>query len=178
MLSHPLLENLHIVPTIRCVVSMHDSGLVHSHCVRFDRDTITSLALSSRNAYLTSRERELAAPALYAALQAAKKAWLEGRSKDECLQQARAIIEATRERVATDESGGDERIEIRLDYFEMNDPETFEIVPSAMRRSEWECVPDGEGRPIILSGAMWVGQTRLIDNIALGNTKRLGILED
>lgn len=71
---------------------------------------------------------------------------------------------------------GSDEIELRLDYVSMNDPETFEQLPSAITRSEWESSED-EGRPVILSGAMWVGRTRLIDNIVLGDSKRLGILE-
>lgn len=65
---------------------------------------------------------------------------------------------------------------MHLDYLEMNDPETFDVLQDDVTRAEWE----GKitGRPIILSGAMWLGKakTRLIDNIILGDAQALGIL--
>lgn len=140
-------------------------------------DPSTSLALSSRNAYLTSRERELVAPALYAALQAAKQAWLENQSKAQCVQRAGEIIETTRRKYAKEtSSGGSDEGNIRLDYISMNDPDTFEVLPDAISKADWEGSGDA-GRPVILSGAMWVGRTRLIDNIVLGDAKKLGILD-
>ncbi|CAL1714289.1 unnamed protein product [Somion occarium] len=150
LLSHPTLENLFIVPT--------------------KRDAKSSLALSSRNAYLTPSERELAAPTLYAALQAAKTCWESGSSKAEVIANAYNLVE----RKAQELSSLETRIDMRLDYLEMNDPETFEVVPGEETRSAWEL--EGHNRPVILSGAMWVGRTRLIDNVVLGDVARLGII--
>ncbi|GBE89562.1 Pantoate--beta-alanine ligase [Sparassis crispa] len=157
LLSHPLPENLHIVPTAR--------------------DRASLLALSSRNAYLTPRERKYAAPALYAALQAGQRAWTAGSSKAECIARAIAVIDETSPKLVSDADV--EPVEIRLDYIEMNDPETFDVLPDDVTRREWETqLQDGvKGRPVILSGALWIGRTRLIDNVILGDGRTLGIIE-
>ena len=73
-------------------------------------------------------------------------------------------------------------IEMKIDYIEMNDPDTFDVLPDETTMASWVSESQGRGRPAILSGAMYVGQgekrTRLIDNIVLGDAKRLGVLED
>ncbi|KAI9062485.1 Pantoate-beta-alanine ligase [Trametes sanguinea] len=148
LLSHPEPQNLIIVPTTR--------------------DPVTSLALSSRNAYLTAHERKSVAPALYSALQAARDAWEENATKAECIRRAKAVIEDKQREV----NGS---VDLRLDYIEMNDPDSFEVVSDAVSRRQWE--GDVVGRPVVLSGAMWVGKTRLIDNIILGASHSLGIVE-
>ncbi|CCM02526.1 uncharacterized protein FIBRA_04628 [Fibroporia radiculosa] len=153
LLSHPSPENLHIVPTAR--------------------DPVTSLALSSRNTYLTPRERELAAPALYAALMVAQSAWSSGDNIDTCIQRARQVISETETRL---NSGQHEKIDMKLDYIEMNDPETFNLLSGVTTKAQWEAEKD-EGRAVVLSGAMWVGKTRLIDNVILGDPRRLGIVD-
>jgi len=56
-------------------------------------------------------------------------------------------------------------VHVKLDYIEMNDPETFDAV-------DWDTRSE-DGRPVILSGAVWVGKTRLIDNILLGDASHL-----
>ncbi|KAI0773326.1 Pantoate-beta-alanine ligase [Trametes elegans] len=148
LLSHPEPHNLFIVPTVR--------------------DSTTSLALSSRNAYLTAQEREEVAPVLYAALQSAKSAWESGASKAGCIQRAQAVIQNKKREVG-------DATDLRLDYIEMNDPESFEVLPASVSRKEWEAhVPDN---PVILSGALWVRKTRLIDNLVLGARHTLGIVE-
>lgn len=53
---------------------------------------------------------------------------------------------------------------VRLDYVEMNDPDTFEVLDGASMAAEGA---------VILSGAVWVGTTRLIDNIVLGNANKI-----
>lgn len=61
----------------------------------------------------------------------------------------------------------------------MNDPDSFEIISDNVTAASWD-MPGGakpcRNRPVILSGAMWVGKTRLIDNIILGDASQLGIL--
>lgn len=57
----------------------------------------------------------------------------------------------------------------------MNDAESFEVLSDVVQREEWEA--GFAGRPVILSGAMWVGKTRLIDNIVLGARHTLGIVD-
>ena len=63
---------------------------------------------------------------------------------------------------------------------EMNDPETFDVLPDEVDRTIWEKEGGRKGRPVILSGAMYVGgtRTRLIDNLVLGDRASLGVLED
>jgi len=151
LLSHPTEENLFIVPTAR--------------------DPTSSLALSSRNAYLTPPELQNAAPTLYLALQTAKTAWNSGKTKQQCIEQACSIISSKATELSTKD------IDINLDYIEMNDPESFEIIQDESTKTSWsEGEKGGEERPVVLSGAMTVGRTRLIDNIVLGDTKRLGIV--
>jgi pantoate--beta-alanine ligase len=122
------------------------------------RDPIDGLALSSRNVYLIQDERKVAG-ALYAALKAAETAWLAGHAKRVCIEKAEEVIEGTKK----DAEG---RINIRMDYVEMNDSTTFDVLDLERTR-----VREEEG--IILSGAMWVGKTRLIDNIIFGDANRI-----
>jgi pantoate--beta-alanine ligase len=135
-LPHPTPSGLHIIPTAR--------------------DPIDGLALSSRNAYLTTTERQRA-PAFYAALQEAARTWATGASKREALRHALEQLEVVKD------EGEKHGVEIRVDYVEMNDLDTFEEVGD-------EQVQRPDGAPVILSGAVWFGRTRLIDNIVLGNT--------
>ncbi|KAI0057434.1 Pantoate-beta-alanine ligase [Artomyces pyxidatus] len=134
-MAHPAPERLHIVPTAR--------------------DPASGLALSSRNAYLSEAERRTA-PALYAALQAAARAWDAGESKARCVRGAVDVLEAAAR------AGAAEGVEVKVDYVEMNDPGTFEVLGEEARREE---------APVVLSAAVWVGRTRLIDNIVLGDTR-------
>jgi pantoate--beta-alanine ligase len=134
-LSHPTPLGLHIVPTMR--------------------DPVDGLAHSSRNTYLTPAERQLA-PVFYAALQGAAQVWATGATKQKAIHCALEQLEATKER------GKAHGVQIRIDYIEMNDAETFEALGD-----EQVQLPDGAAA--ILSGAVWFGRTRLIDNIILGN---------
>ncbi|KAF8460458.1 Pantoate-beta-alanine ligase [Russula ochroleuca] len=133
--SHPTHDNLHIIPTAR--------------------NAANGLALSSRNIYLTPCERRLA-PTLYAALQDAGQVWAAGASKQEAVRRALDRLGAAKD------EGAKDGIEIRVDYVEMNDPDTFEVLGDGQ-------VQRSDGAPVILSGAAWFGRTRLIDNVILGN---------
>jgi pantoate--beta-alanine ligase len=96
------------------------------------------LALSSRNQRLDPHQRKLA-PALYRALNQAAAALGEGiRDVDEVKRRARSRIPPG--------SG------VRLEYLEVVDPETFRPVANI-------------ARSVVIAGAMWVGATRLIDNV-------------
>jgi len=96
------------------------------------------LALSSRNQRLDSRERQLAL-ALVRALQQVKAAIAAGVSGVGDLKQLAA------RQIPPDPS-------LRLEYFELVDPVDFQPVQRV----------DG---PVVAAGALWVGATRLIDNM-------------
>ena len=93
------------------------------------------LAMSSRNAYLTARERA-EAPSLHSALLALRDALERGRSKDEAIAAARAALSP----VAVPE------------YFDVVAAATFEPV-------------DHLRSPAFVIGAARLGETRLIDNL-------------
>ncbi|KAJ7255478.1 Pantoate-beta-alanine ligase [Mycena haematopus] len=129
----------------------------HIHIVSTARDPSDNLALSSRNAYLSVEGRKLA-PTLYRALKVAEQAWNNGLQKAACVERATDIVR----KVASAGAGGD--LHIRLDYIEFNDSDSLEPLEGT------RCKEPGL-QPVILSGAMWVGSTRLIDNIVLEDLK-------
>ena len=96
------------------------------------------LALSSRNQRLDPDERQLA-PALYHALQRVKSAIAAGVSNVSELKQ-----------LAATQIPLDPRL--RLEYFAIVDPVDFQPV-------------DAVTGPVVAAGALWVGTTRLIDNM-------------
>jgi pantoate--beta-alanine ligase len=96
------------------------------------------LALSSRNQHLNTAERALA-PALFRALGVARDAIAAGTAD------AAAV-----KRQASESIPADGRL--RLEYLELVDPWTFQPV-------------DRVSGPVVAAGALWVGATRLIDNI-------------
>ena len=140
LLSHPEPDNLRIIPT--------------------SRDPSDGLALSSRNTYLTVDGRKFA-PTLIQALRAAETAWAEGHTKTECIARATAIVEDKMSQART----GGLKVNAELDYLEMNDADSFEVLGPHVRDSDVDLV--------ILSGALRVDQTRLIDNILLGKKDRI-----
>lgn len=123
------------------------------------RASTDSLALSSRNAYLSPEEREFAGT-LYAALQLAQRTWGKGESSvEEVIGQAQLYVQ--QRAVDAEEKG----VKLRLDYISLTDPETFEPV-------DW--VQNNEpGRTAILAGAVFVGTTRLIDNLICGDASTI-----
>lgn len=135
LLSHPEPDCLHIVPTMR--------------------DVDGRLALSSRNAYLTEQER-VVADTLYRALESATKSWEAGLTKSQ------SILRATQDVVEKTQGEVEGKVEMRLDYLQINDASSFEIIGD-------EVTKDTVSGPLIFSGALWLGKTRLIDNIVLGN---------
>ncbi|KAF8671961.1 Pantoate-beta-alanine ligase [Rhizoctonia solani] len=115
------------------------------------------LALSSRNAYLQGKEKEVAGT-LRGALKAVEKAWYAGMSRSEALAAGRQYVDE----VVQANAG---QVEMKLDYIEMNDPHTFEPLGEDVNSG---AAASGKGPGVILSGALWVGRTRLIDNVLLG----------
>jgi pantoate--beta-alanine ligase len=98
------------------------------------------LAMSSRNAYLDPKQRKQAL-ALHRSLLRAKKSWNSG----EC--NAAKIVAAAQEEFAEEKS-------VRLDYFEIVDPDNLDPL-------------DDVGNGALVAVAAFVGQTRLIDNLVL-----------
>jgi len=96
------------------------------------------LAMSSRNRRLDADERARA-PVLYAALSEARAAIESG------VTSATAVQERARKRIPDDDR-------LRLEYLEAVDAETMQPVEQIHT-------------PVVVAGALWVGQTRLIDNV-------------
>jgi pantoate--beta-alanine ligase len=96
------------------------------------------LAMSSRNQRLSAGERTRAI-ALYRALREAERQISEGATD------ANAVTRAARAIVPNDAA-------LRLEYLEIVEPAEMQPVTTI-------------ARPVVVAGAMWVGQTRLIDNI-------------
>ena len=106
----------------------------------------SGLAMSSRNQYLNEEQRR-AATVLHRALSAASAEYREGeRSPARLIQGVRDAIE--KEPLA------------RIDYVSVNDAETLEKLDRL------------DDRPALISLAVFIGKTRLIDNIVLGKTKK------
>jgi len=132
-MAYPCSENFHIIPTTR--------------------HPIDHLALSSRNAYLTSSERPHA-PTLQRALSHVRSSLTSPSNpitSDSAVQGAREIIENAAQNART------EGVEMKYDYIEVFDKLTFEPIEGELR-----------GREAVVAGAMWVGKTRLIDNLLIG----------
>jgi pantoate--beta-alanine ligase len=98
------------------------------------------LAMSSRNAYLDPQQRKQAL-ALHRALMSVKKSWEAGE------REAGKLLT-----VGRDELDGEGSV--RLDYLEIVDPETLDLIQRATA-----------GALVVV--AAYVGATRLIDNIVL-----------
>jgi len=127
------------VAVLRQVV--RDLGLpVAIEVVPTQRD-VDGLALSSRNAYLSDAERA-AAPGLYRALRAMTAAVERGETDRQ------RIVAAGRTAIRTP---------LREAYLDVVDPETFVACDAAPRA-------DGV-RELLAIGSVWLGSTRLIDNV-------------
>ena len=100
------------------------------------------LAMSSRNAYLDPQQRKQAL-VLHGSLLRAKKLWEAGERN------SATLVAAAQEEFAAEKS-------VRLDYFEIVDPDNLDPV---------ENVANGA----LVAVAAFVGTTRLIDNIVLPN---------
>jgi pantoate--beta-alanine ligase len=91
-------------------------------------------------------------------LRTAENTWAEGFTKTKCIARATAIIEDKKRLDGLN-------VNIKLDYIEMNDAESFKVLGPNIRESDIDLV--------ILSGAINVDQTRLIDNILLGKKDQI-----
>ena len=106
----------------------------------------SGLALSSRNAYLTD-EQKRAATVLHRGLLRASQAYRDGERS------AERLIEMVSSTIAAEPLA-------RVDYISLNDAETFQPLVQV------------EERPALLSVAVYIGKTRLIDNMVLGVTEK------
>ena len=124
------------------------------HILPTTRDPETNLALSSRNVYLSPSEHKIA-PALFKALSRARDEYEKGEATGEQLVSA-AVSHIQNEQRRIKDDG--ENVELRLDYIEVFDKSTFEPVRGSIE----------SGKELVIAGAIWVGSTRLIDNLLLG----------
>jgi pantoate--beta-alanine ligase len=99
------------------------------------------LAMSSRNVYLNPEERK-AAPILYKALTLAQKLWNKGERNADIIRREMTSL------IKTEPLG-------TIDYVSVADAETLEEL-------------DKIDQPAVISLAVRIGKTRLIDNILLG----------
>jgi pantoate--beta-alanine ligase len=106
----------------------------------------SGLALSSRNAYLSDEEKQ-AATVLHRGLSQAASAYENGERN------AARLLEVLRSTVSAEPL-------TRVDYVSLNDAETLEPLDRI------------EDRPALLSLAVYLGKTRLIDNMVLGQTEK------
>lgn len=105
----------------------------------------SGLAMSSRNTYLTPQQRAMSA-AIYHALRLAKERYESGERSPAVL---RGLVEGTLEIAPL----------LKIDYVGANDAETLEPL---------DHMNEPYFRPILLSVAVFVDKTRLIDNVILG----------
>ena len=106
----------------------------------------SGLAMSSRNEYLNDEQRQ-AATVLSRALSQARAAYEDGEDS------SRRLIELARSTI--------EKVPLaRIDYISVNDAETLETLDQI------------EDRPALLSLAVFIDKTRLIDNVVLGKMKK------
>ncbi|HYX28274.1 MAG TPA: pantoate--beta-alanine ligase [Pyrinomonadaceae bacterium] len=122
-----------------------DSEIVVSPIVREE----SGLALSSRNSYLDDSERKAAAILNQALLQA-RTAYADGERN------AAKLIEIVRSTIADEPRA-------RIDYVSLNDGETLEKLDRIHER------------PALLSLAVFIGKTRLIDNVVLSESKKIAV---
>lgn len=140
--TSPTPQNLVIIPTYR--------------------DSTSSLALSSRNAYLRPEERVWATvlvDALFEGMAAFQRARNEGSGEvrvRDVLQVARQSVKRVEEQVQKEGKG----VVVKLVYVTINDPDELWDLEG---EGEEAVVPKGKGA--ILSGAVMLGRTRLIDNL-------------
>ena len=106
----------------------------------------SGLAMSSRNSYL-SREERKAAAVLHRALTRARAAYDDGEHN------ASRLVELVRATIEKEPL-------TRIDYVSANDPDTLEKLDKI------------DERPGLISVAVYIGKTRLIDNVVLGKMKK------
>lgn len=132
----------------------HPPSPLHLKIIPTVRDH-DNLALSSRNAYLTPAERQYA-PLLYHALSAAKEK-IEGELQNQAsVSQVDGLAAATAAMTGYTIKAPADDVHIQLDYIKLNDPVTLKEMDEVKK-----------DQPAVLSGAVKIGKTRLIDNLLI-----------
>lgn len=106
----------------------------------------SGLAMSSRNSYLNEEEKR-AATVLHRGLSRAARAYVDG------VRSGKGLIEIVRATI-------EEEPLARIDYVSLNDANTLTVLD------------DIEDQPALLSLAVFLGKTRLIDNMVLGGASQ------
>jgi len=102
----------------------------------------------------------MVAATLRSALIAAESAWSQGLTKSKCIECATLVVTSRKE----DTLALGLQVEMRLDYIQMNYADSFEVLESDVTKGS---------ELVILSGALYVDKTRLIDNILLGDAEKI-----
>ncbi len=107
------------------------------------------LAMSSRNSYLSAKARKDAA-VLYRTLQKAKKLVIGGQTDTKSISEQLFDILLKSPSVS------------KVDYFDFRDAETLEEIKNIKKFKE-----KNADKNILIASAVWIGNTRLIDNVLL-----------
>lgn len=137
-LTHPAPSSLIIHPTFR--------------------NPTTGLALSSRNAYLLDREMRYST-ILIDALRSSERVWNTQRNTQEGIVDVELVLRAAKGSIAgVVEKAREDGVEIKLLYVLLNDPVELNDLEDGVGKV-------GMGKGAVLSGAVVLGKTRLIDNL-------------
>lgn len=132
----------------------HPPSPLHLRIVPTVRDH-DNLALSSRNAYLSPAERKYA-PLLYNALSAAKAKIEDELQHQGSVSQVDGLAAAMAAMSEYTTTAPADNVHIQLDYIKLNDPTTLKEIDEVK-----------QGQAAVLSGAVKIGKTRLIDNLLI-----------
>ncbi|KAM0748126.1 Pantoate-beta-alanine ligase [Meredithblackwellia eburnea MCA 4105] len=158
-MTAPTPSNLVILPTYRASSTSTSTPLPASPSTDSAALPDPGLALSSRNAYLSVEEMRFS-KVLIDALSAAREVWNSQRSGSSGGGDVvvKDVLNAARDSVkAVEEEAKKAGVNVKGMYFQLNDPEEL-----------WDLEDKGKiekGKGAILSGAVMLGRTRLIDNI-------------